>query len=232
MTDKTLSCTHTRLGAAALALAVAASLGACSSRNDNSMANADSAASGMANQAGAAVDTAAAAGAVATDTISNRVGSALKGDWTDGDMVAYLVAADSGEIAAGKLASTKATNPSVKAFAQKMVSDHTQMLKGTTQLASKNNINYAMAKNDDINDLRSDSKDALQDLTDKSAGSDWDEDYVDKQVDAHQDVIDHVNDFTQSAKDPQLVSMLKQALPKLQSHLKAAKDLQHAKVSN
>jgi putative membrane protein len=223
---------HTRLGGAALALAVAASLGACSSRNDNSLANADSAAAGAANEVGSAIDTTAAAGAVAADTVSNRVGSALNGDWTDADIVAYLVAADSGEVAAGKLASTKATNPSVKAFAKKMVSDHTNMLQSTTQLAKQASIAYATASNDDIGDLRSDSKDALEDLTNKSAGNDWDEDYVDKQVDAHQKVIDHVNDFTQSAKDPQLASMLKQALPKLQSHLDAAKNLQNSKVSN
>jgi putative membrane protein len=228
---RTLSRINTGVGSAALAFAVAASLGACSSGQDN-MARADSAASDVANQAGAAVDTAAAAGAVGADTLSNRVGSALSGDWTDGDIVAYLVAADSGEIAAGKLASSKATNPSVKAFAQKMVSDHTKMLKGTTQLASKGSIDYASATNDDISGLRSDSKDALQDLTQKAAGSDWDEDYVDKQVDAHQSVIDHVNDFTKSAKDPQLASMLQQALPQLQSHLQAAKALQSAKVSN
>jgi putative membrane protein len=232
MTYKTFSCTHSRLGTTALALAVAASLGACSSKNDNSLANADSAASSMANQAGNAIDTAAAAGAVATDTISNRVGSALNGDWTDADIVAYLVAADSGEIAAGKLASTKATNPSVKAFAKKMVSDHSTMLSETTQLAKKDNIAYAAASNDDISDLRSDSKDALQDLTEKTAGNDWDKDYVDKQVDAHQNVIDHVNDFTGKAKDPQLVSMLKQALPKLQNHLQAAKALQDKDLSN
>ena len=232
MTKQTFSCMHTRLGGAALALAVAASLGACSSRNDNSLANADSAAAGAANEVGSAIDTAAAAGAVAADTVSNRVGSALNGDWTDADIVAFLVAADSGEVAAGKLASTKATNPSVKAFAKKMVSDHTNMLQSTTQLARKASIAYATASNNDIGDLRSDSKDALEDLTTKSAGNDWDEDYVDKQVDAHQKVIDHVNDFTQSAKNPQLVSMLKQALPKLQSHLDAAKSLQNAKVSN
>ncbi len=232
MTMKTFSCTHTRLGAAALALAAAASLGACSSRNDNTLANADSAASGAANQVGSAIDTAASAGAVATDTISNRVGSALNGDWTDGDIVAYLVAADSGEIAAGKLASTKATNPSVKAFAKKMVSDHSTMLGQTLALAKKDNIAYATASNDDIGDLRSDSQDALQDLTGKQAGRDWDEDYVDKQVDAHQKVIDHVNDFAQNAKDPQLVTMLKQALPKLRGHLDAAKALQDRKLSN
>lgn len=232
MTMKTFSCMHTRLGGAALALAVAASLGACSSRNDNSLANADSAANGAANAVGSAIDTAASAGAMAADTISNRVGSALSGDWTDADIVAFLVAADSGEIAAGKLASTKATNPSVKAFAKKMVSDHSKMLDQTVQLAKKQNVAYATASNDDIGDLRSDSKDALQDLTDKSAGTDWDKDYVDKQVDAHQKVIDHVNDFAQSAKDPQLASMLKQALPKLQSHLQAAKALQDKNLSN
>lgn len=232
MTMKTFSCIHTRLGSAALALAVAASLGACSSRNDNSLADADSAASGAANEVGSAVDTAAAAGAMAADTISNRVGSALNGDWTDGDIVAYLVAADSGEIAAGKLAGTKATNPSVKAFAKKMVSDHSNMLDQTVALAKKENIAYGTASNDDIGDLRSDSKDALQDLTDKQAGNDWDEDYVDKQVDAHQNVIDHVNDFAQNAKNPQLVTMLKQALPKLQGHLQAAKALQDKKLSN
>lgn len=231
MINRTLSRMHSGMGSAALALAVAASLGACSSGNDT-VARADSAASGMANQTGNAIDTAAAAGAVGADTLSNRVGSALSGDWTDGDIVAFLVAADSGEIAAGKLASSKATDPSVKAFAKKMVSDHTTMLEGTTQLASKGSIDYTSATNDDISDLRSDSKDALQELTQKAAGSDWDEDYVDKQVDAHQSVIDHVNDFTKSATNPQLVSMLQQALPQLQSHLQAAKNLQSAKVSN
>lgn len=232
MTRKTFSRVQTRVGGAALALVVTASLGACNSQRDKTLANADSAASSAANQVGSAVDTAAAAGAVASDTVSNRVGAALNGNWNDADIVAFLVAADSGEIAAGKLASTRATNPSVKAFAKKMVSDHTKMLDGTLQLAKKDNIAYATATNDDIGDLRSDSKDALQDLTGKTAGGDWDEDYVDKQVDAHQKVIDHVNDFTKSAKDPQLASMLKQALPKLQSHLDAAKHLQKAKVSN
>jgi hypothetical protein len=100
----------------------------------------------MANEVGSAIDTAAAAGAVATDTISNRVGSALNGDWTDADIIAYLVAADSGEIAAGKLASTKATNPSVKAFAKKMASDHSTMLDETTKFASKASIAYASAR--------------------------------------------------------------------------------------
>ena len=81
MTRKTFTCMHNGVGSAALALAVAVSLGACGPRNDNNLADADSAASGMANQAGSAIDTAASAGAIAGDTISNRVGSALNGDW-------------------------------------------------------------------------------------------------------------------------------------------------------
>lgn len=232
MTIEKFSCTHTRLGGMALALAVAVSLGACSSRNDNSLADADSAAAGAANQVGSAIDTAAAAGEMATDTISNRVGSALDGDWTDADIVAFLVAADSSEIAAGKLASTKATDPSVKAFAKKMVSDHSTMLDQTLTLAENDSIAFATASNDDIAGLRSDSEDALQELTDKQTGADWDKAYVDKQVDAHQEVIDHVNDFAQVATNPQLVTMLQQALPKLQGHLEAAKALQDQNISN
>ncbi len=232
MTMKKSSRRFDMLGSAALALAVVASMAACSSRSDNALADADSAANSAADRIGSAVDTAAAAGAVAMDTVSNRVGSALDGDWTDADIVAYLVAADSGEIAAGKLASTKATNPAVKAFAEKMVSAHGTMLDETVALAGEAGIAYAAASNDDIGDLRSDSRDALKDLTDEQAGADWDADYVDKQVGAHQDVIDHVNDFAQSAKNPQLVTMLQQALPKLQGHLDAAKALKDTNVGN
>ncbi len=224
--------THARLGSAALALVAAASIAACSSRSDDTFADADSAASSAASRIGSAVDTAAAAGAIAADSVSNRVGAALDGDWTDADIVAYLVAADSAEMAVGDLAGTKATNPSVKAFAKKMVSDHSTMLDETVALAKKAGISYASATNGDIGDLRSDGSDALKDLTEKQAGSDWDSDYVGKQVDAHQAVIDHVNDFAQRATNPQLVSMLQQALPKLQGHLDAAKALQETTVGN
>lgn len=223
---------HSRAGGAALAIAVAASLGACNSGSDTA-SRADSAASDMANRAGTAIDTAASAGAMAADTLSNRVGSALStGDWTDADIVAYLVAADSGEIAAGKLASTKATNPAVKSFAKKMVNDHQEMLDGTTELASSASISASSATNDDVQGVRDGSQDALDDLTNKTAGAEWDNDYVGKQVDAHQDVIDHVTDFAQAAQNPQLRSMLQQALPHLQAHLEAAKGLQQAEISN
>ncbi|HEY9517021.1 MAG TPA: DUF4142 domain-containing protein [Gemmatimonadaceae bacterium] len=223
---------HSRAGGMALAVAVAASLGACSPRNDTA-ARADSAAADLGERAGAAVDTAAAAGAVAVDTMSNRMTGAMNNaDWGDADILAYLVAADSGEIAAGKLASSKATSAPVKAFAQKMVSDHQKMLKEATKFASSQNISVASASNGDIQELRNDSRDALGDLTNKAAGADWDEDYVDKQVDAHQDVIDHVNDFTKATQNAQLRTMLQQALPSLQSHLKAAQDLQSSKLAS
>ena len=159
-------------------------------------------------------------------------GAMNNADWGDADILAYLVAADSGEIAAGKLASSKATSAPVKAFAQKMVGDHQKMLKEATKFASSQNISVASASNGDIQELRNDSRDALGDLTNKAAGADWDEDYVDKQVDAHQDVIDHVNDFTKATQNAQLRTMLQQALPSLQSHLKAAQDLQSSKLAS
>lgn len=223
---------RSRAGGTALALLVAASLGACSPRDDTA-ARADSAAAGLGERAGAEIDTAAAAGAMAADTVSERMAGALDNtSWGDADIVAYLVVADSGEIAVGKLAGDKATNAQVKAFAKRMVSEHQKLLDDVTKLAGTRNINLATAANDDIRELRDDSRNAIGDLTNKAAGAEWDEDYVDKEVDIHQDVIDHVNDFSKATQDVQLRNMLQKALPVLQAHLKAAKDLQGARLAS
>ena len=59
-----------------------------------------------------------------------------------------------------------------------------------------------------MQDLAKSNKDDLTDLTKKTAGSDWDKDYIDKQIDAHQNVIDHVNDFIKATQTSQLQQAL------------------------
>jgi putative membrane protein len=122
-----------------LALACVSALGACKS-NDRT-ASADT----------AAARTDSAAGRLDTSTMSHNVGDSTgsmanntansgangAGSWTNDHIFGFTHNADNGEIAMGKLASTKATNPQVKAYAKEMVKDHTQMMSQAHALMTK-----------------------------------------------------------------------------------------------
>jgi putative membrane protein len=166
--------------------------------------------------------TAASAMTNRTDTTASGGAVAPKNDWTDAQIVAFAVTANAGEVQEGELAQRKATNPAVKNFAKLMVNDHTKMLKDTRALASKLSIAPDSSK-DDVKDLAKDTQDQVKDLTSKKAGKDWDEDYMGKQVDDHQKVLDKLNDAAQSAKSPDLKNALNESIAKVQGHLTQAK---------
>jgi putative membrane protein len=218
--------TLTRSGSLALAVALSTALGACTTRRDTAARNETAATTDTtAARPGTGLDTTAAGGAVAMD-------SAARTDWTDTDILAYLDAANNGEIEAGKLAERKATTAPVKAFARRMVTDHTAMLKEGQRLAKQLNADVATATQEDVKDLAQESKDALQDLTQKQAGRDWDEDYLQKQIDAHQKVLDKLNEFANAAQNAELKAAIQQAIPKVQAHLRQAQDLKSSGVSS
>jgi putative membrane protein len=181
----------------------------------------------------AATDTTSAAGAVATGSDSaNRARSdsaaaananANKG-WTDGQIIAFVGAANRGEIAEGKIATTKATNAKVKAFARQMVTDHTAMLNEGNSFAKKNNITPDSTKNDVI-DLQKSAMDEVKDLQTKAKGADWDKDFVDKEIDGHKKVLDQLQNFQNSTTNAQLKDMLTKATAKVQEHLRKAQAL-------
>ena len=58
-------------------------------------------------------------------------------DINDAQIASIVVTANQVDIDAGKLASSKATNPEVKKFAQTMVTDHTGVNKQATALVTK-----------------------------------------------------------------------------------------------
>jgi len=191
----------------ASAVAACTVLAACQKKGD--VATTDTtAASAMTNR----TDTTASGGAVASP----------KNDWTDAQILGFAMTANAGEVQEGELAQHKATNPAVKNFAKLMVSDHTQMLKDARSLASKLSISPDSTK-DDTKDLAKDTQDQVKDLTNKKAGKDWDEDYMGKQVDDHQKVLDKLNDAAQSAKSPDLKNALNESIAKVQGHLTQAK---------
>lgn len=202
-------------------LMLAAALGACK-KTDTANGNVDTTAAAAATATPTdttmkPADTTAAAGAMTTTPGASK--------WTSPTVLGYAWAANTGEIALGKLAETKATNADVKAFARMMVTDHTKMLSETKSLVNKLKVT-ADTTADDVKDQMKGGQDALTDLTGKAKGADWDKDYIDKMVDGHQKVLGELQDAAKNTTDPELTKALEATTAKVQAHLTKAQDIQ------
>ncbi len=179
-------------------------LGACQKKGDVAVSDT--------TVAPAMADTTASAGAVATP----------KNDWTDAQILAFAHAANRGEIEEAKIAQRKAMNPAVKKFAALMIADHTNMDAEGKALAAKLAITPDTSKSD-VTDLMKDAQKDIKDLNEKKSGKDFDEDYMNVQVDTHQKVLDKLNDASQNAKVPELKTAVDESIAKVQAHLTQAK---------
>ena len=99
----------------------------------------------------------------------------------DREFVREITSANMAEIQMAKLALERGAQNNVKKFAQMMVTDHTQAGDKLNALASKHNL--ALGAGDDAE------KNAAGALADKRA-ADFDRQYADTMVDAHQDLVD------------------------------------------
>jgi putative membrane protein len=191
------------------------------------------AALGACNKADNAADTAAAR----TDSAAGRVDSAgnamgdsasraanAAGSWTNDHIFGFTHNADNGEIALGKLASTKATNSQVKAYAAQMVKDHQAMMTQAHALMGKVNAT-ADTTWGDAKDLAGNGTDKLKELTDKAKGADWDKNYIESQVDMHQRVLDKLQDAVKNNTDTTVTASLSKASAKVQEHLTKAQSI-------
>ena len=190
-------------------------LGACKGREgavaDTTAAKIDSAVS----RVGAAVDTAAR-------RIDSAAGSlAKRGGWTSANTIGFAAAAGVGEVRESELAARKATTPAVKSFARQVAADHRAMAGELKALATKLKVVPDTA-DDDVHDAVKKAADDIKDLTDKPAGHDWDEQYIDNQIKDHKDVLDKLVDAAKNATDPDLRAALEKATGKVQEHLTKA----------
>ena len=79
---------------------------------------------------------------------------------------------------------------------------------------------------DDAKDLANAGNDKLKELTEKARGADWDKNYIDNQVDAHQKVLDKLNDAAKSTTDSTISAALAKTTAKVQEHLTKAQSIQ------
>jgi len=142
----------------------------------------------------------------------------------DAQIAAIVVAANQVDIDAGKLAESKSGNKEVKAFAKRMVTDHTGVNKSATALVTK--LKVKPEANPTSISLKKDGQDTLKHLKGLK-GSAFDKAYIDNEVTYHQTVLDAIDKtLIPSAKNEELKALLVKVRPAFVDHLEHAKRLQ------
>jgi putative membrane protein len=135
----------------------------------------------------------------------------------DRDFVRKAAQGGQFEVAAGKLAAQRAQDPAVKAFAQKMVSDHT----------AANNLLKSLADSRQLtlpDSLSSEDHDSLGKLEGLN-GHDFDKAYSDMMVKDHVADIREFETEVKKAQDADVKSFAEQTLETLRHHLMLANHL-------
>jgi putative membrane protein len=126
------------------------------------------------------------------------------------------------EVELGKLAAEKATNPDVKAFAERMVSDHGKANGELTQLATSKNITLPTAP---------DAKEkATHDRLAKLSGPAFDRAYMNMMLADHKKAVAAFKRESANGKDPDVKAFAAKTLPTLQEHLTMAQTTDKAVV--
>ena len=143
--------------------------------------------------------------------------------WTDANVVDVLTVANQGEVDYSQIGAEKATRADVKKYAQMMVKDHGTMLDAVKSLATR--LNVTPATNDKANDLKEENTKDINDLNAKTVGKDFDDEFMEEQVDMHQETLDLLNDLDGRTTNADLKAAIAEAKPKVQAHLDQAKAL-------
>jgi len=147
-----------------------------------------------------------------------------KSSLNDAQIAAIVVAANQVDIDAGKAAESKSTNSEVKAFAHRMVADHTDVNKQATALVTK--LKVTPEENAISKSLKSDGKINL-DRINKLNGKAYDKSYVYQEVVFHKQVLDVIDTkLLPAARNEELKALLVKVRPAVASHLEHAEKLQ------
>jgi putative membrane protein len=122
------------------------------------------------------------------------------------------------EVAGAQLASQKTANPDVKAFAEKLASDHTTSDNALKALADSKKVSTATEP--------SMTAKAKSKLLDAKSGGDFDKAYIDAMISDHKKDIEAFEKEASEAKDQDVKNFANQTLPTLKAHLSAAESIQ------
>jgi putative membrane protein len=142
----------------------------------------------------------------------------------DAQIAGIVVAANTVDINAGKLAQDRSANEQVKQFARQMVADHSGVNKQASDLVKK--LKVTPQESDTSKSLTADGEANIDKLK-KLKGKQFDQAYVANEVTYHQTVIDALDKtLIPAAKNPELKDTLVKVRPAFVAHLEHAKQIQ------
>lgn len=124
----------------------------------------------------------------------------------------------------GVMAARKAKNPEVKAFAQRMRTDHGQVNKEAVALVTK--LHVTPTENDVARNLESGAT-ASRDSLNRMTGAAFDSAYIAHEVAYHTAVLDALDrTLIPGAQNPELKALLVKVRPNVAAHLELAQNIQ------
>lgn len=165
-----------------------------------------------------------AAGAMGGAGGGGGEGGAPAADLNDASILHVLQTANTGEIEQGEIASTKATEGIVRLYAERMVTEHTSANTQGQMLATE--LGITPAPNPVSAALEAQSNMVEAQLTATAAGSAFDVLYMQSQVEAHQQVLDLIDDqLLPEAESDEVEQMLTTMRPVIEDHLADAQTI-------
>ncbi|MDB6167391.1 MAG: hypothetical protein JWM88_255 [Verrucomicrobia bacterium] len=119
------------------------------------------------------------------------------------------------EVSISQVVAERSTNPQVKEFATMMVADHSAANTELSALAASKGIALP-------------AKETAPGKWSKKTGKDFDEDYMEKMTEDHDEAVKLFNKEASDGKDQDIVAFARKTLPTLQHHQQMAKDLKKA----
>jgi putative membrane protein len=164
----------------------------------------------------ATTSTLATSGTETSGTTGTTSSASTPVDPADSDFMTKAAQGGMAEVALGQMASSKATDPGVKAFGDRMVTDHSRLNDEMKQLAQTKGVTLPT----DVDDEAKKTSDKLSKLTGKA----FDKEYISDMVKDHEKDVKEFEKQSTGAKDADLKTWVTNSLPTLQDHLKMAKD--------
>lgn len=135
----------------------------------------------------------------------------------DGKLIHDVITDDLLEVRLGQIAEQRSVNPSVRQFAQRMVSDHSRLQSEWTSMASSN----GMSVNPQLDNLGNAKLAQLSRLV----GPEFDRTYMNLMIQGHQDAVNRLQNEGRYAQSEPVRARVANDLPILQQHLSLAQQV-------